>query len=334
MLLHNSTMPDDFAVNFQKMGEVTKKIVHCYNRGCGKTFALDDNREDSCVYHSGQPYFHDAYKEWTCCQKRTTDFTEFLDIKGCTRGMHNGNRPTSLDKPKEQADDSVLKTVENIFSNCTNLTRSKAQRNDVPDDLPLVVLTPEISPRLLQQNSSQTPKAVIQINDGVVPVGTPCKNTSCSVSYKEGIRNECFHHPGSAIFHEGLKYWSCCRKITSDFSKFLEQTGCTVGTHVWFKEKQTVQCRVDWHQTGGVVVVSVFAKNYDPHKSSVSLSPTRLQIYIHFYEGEQVFEKEYQLYSVVKVESSHVAMLPTKVEIKLAKSQGDYWSNLCKEGSV
>lgn len=315
------------------MGEVTEKKVHCYNRGCGKTFSLDDNSEDNCVYHSGEPYFHDAYKEWTCCKKKTTDFTEFLNMEGCTRGKHNGNRPSSLDKPAEKKDDSIMKTVENIFSNCTNISLSKRKQENVPDNLPLVTLTPEISPRLLQQTSSQTQTEIIQATDGVIPVGTTCKNTSCSVRYDKNINSECHYHPGSAIFHEGLKYWSCCKKITSDFSKFLEQTGCTVGTHVWFKEKQLTECRTDWHQTGSSVVVSIFAKNYDPYKSSISVSPTRLKISVFFPDEEQLFQKEYKLYGVVKVENSSVVMFPTKIEVKLMKSQGDNWSNLCSEES-
>lgn len=35
----------------------------------------------SCVYHPGDPFFHDAYKGWSCCKKKCTDFTEFLNIK-------------------------------------------------------------------------------------------------------------------------------------------------------------------------------------------------------------------------------------------------------------
>lgn len=43
------------------------------------------------------------------------------------------------------------------------------------------------------------------------------------------------YHNGVAIFHEGMKYWSCCEKKTSDFSVFLEQKGCTTGKHCWAK---------------------------------------------------------------------------------------------------
>lgn len=45
----------------------------------------------------------------------------------------------------------------------------------------------------------------------------------------------CAHHPGTAVFHEGMKYWSCCQRKTSNFSAFLEQEGCAKGDHNWSK---------------------------------------------------------------------------------------------------
>ena len=35
---------------------------------------------DVCQFHPGVPVFHDALKGWSCCPKRSTDFTEFLNI--------------------------------------------------------------------------------------------------------------------------------------------------------------------------------------------------------------------------------------------------------------
>lgn len=79
----------------------TQGSLLCYNRGCGKRFNPEDNKEgikyttlfvfspnfilffieDVCVHHPGAPFFHDAYKGWSCCKKKCTDFTEFLNIK-------------------------------------------------------------------------------------------------------------------------------------------------------------------------------------------------------------------------------------------------------------
>ncbi len=62
----------------------SKMEVSCYNRGCGKKFNPRDNPPDStaCTFHPGAPYFHDAYKGWSCCSKKCTDFTEFLNFPG------------------------------------------------------------------------------------------------------------------------------------------------------------------------------------------------------------------------------------------------------------
>lgn len=44
---------------------------------------------DECRHHPGHPVFHDAYKGWSCCNKKSVDFTEFLNIKGCTLSKHS-----------------------------------------------------------------------------------------------------------------------------------------------------------------------------------------------------------------------------------------------------
>lgn len=33
-----------------------------------------------------------------------------------------------------------------------------------------------------------------------------------------------------------MKYWSCCRVKTTDFSAFLEQPGCSSGRHCWMRK--------------------------------------------------------------------------------------------------
>lgn len=35
-----------------------------------------------------------------------------------------------------------------------------------------------------------------------------------------------------------MKYWSCCKRKTSDFNTFLSQEGCTKGTHLWKKKDE------------------------------------------------------------------------------------------------
>lgn len=102
-------------------------------------------------------------------------------------------------------------------------------------------MVPELAPSLKQQLSTNIDNSIIEtaIKDfSQVTIGTICKNGGCNVSYN-GLETEssvCAHHPGTPIFHEGMKYWSCCQKKTSDFNVFLNQVGCKHGKHVWVKE--------------------------------------------------------------------------------------------------
>ena len=56
---------------------------------------------------------------------------------------------------------------------------------------------------------------------------------------------QCTYHPGYPVFHEGMKYWSCCQRKTSEFQEFMDQAGCDLGRHKWVADKtgKEVQCR-------------------------------------------------------------------------------------------
>jgi cysteine/histidine-rich domain-containing protein 1 len=84
------------------MSTATQNMVHCFNKGCGKIFDLNNNTDDSCQFHPGNPVFHDALKGWSCCNKKSTDFTTFLSIPGCTKATHSNVKPVEPEKPKEE----------------------------------------------------------------------------------------------------------------------------------------------------------------------------------------------------------------------------------------
>ncbi|XP_011314762.1 cysteine and histidine-rich domain-containing protein [Fopius arisanus] len=301
-------------------------LVNCYNRGCGKKFNPRENKEDACVHHPGTPVFHDAYKGWSCCNKKCTDFTEFLNIKGCTKSSHSNEKPPEPEKQK--VDKSKADEVIEYRPPVNNQPTLKRPSFDTPQ----VTITPTISPTLLEQIKGLTANESTAQDDRKVQVGESCKNKACKGSYRgpESDSETCVHHPGVAIFHEGLKFWSCCQKRTTDFSVFLAQPGCTQGTHVWMakNEDKRIECRMDWHQTGSHVVVSIFAKKYNPSKSSVKLNPIRLTASLFFPEENSDYNLDLELRGVVDVESSSVSMLPTKVEIKMKKAEPGSWPKL------
>nr|CAD7266687.1 unnamed protein product [Timema shepardi] len=91
---------------------------------------------------------------------------------------------------------------------------------------------------------------------------------------------------------------------------------------------QQVNLRFDWHQTAGFVVVSVYGKKYDPHSSTVELSPVRLKIHMFFPEEQGSFDLDLELRGIVNVSNSSASMLPTKLEVKLRKAEPGSWSKL------
>lgn len=101
-----------------------------------------------------------------------------------------------------------------------------------------MTLTPNVSPNLLEQIKGLISNVSKSTFDTKVQIGQSCKNNSCKATYNgPASENEiCNHHPGTPIFHEGMKYWSCCQKKTTDFSTFLEQPGCTQGKHIWISK--------------------------------------------------------------------------------------------------
>ena len=138
------------------------------------------------------------------------------------------------------------------------------------------------------------------------------------------VARECCYHPGVPIFHEGLKFWSCCQRKTTDFQSFLNQEGCDFGYHKWKKESVSlhmkklkynffshwfhinffqegsaqVECRHDWHQTATHVTLAIYGKKYDPDSSYVELSPVRLKCHLVFPEQGGTFNMDIELRGV------------------------------------
>ncbi|XP_014247525.1 cysteine and histidine-rich domain-containing protein [Cimex lectularius] len=296
----------------------------CYNSGCGMTFDPKENKEDSCRYHSGVPVFHDAYKGWSCCKKKCTDFTEFLNIKGCCLSYHSNVKPPEPEKPQNAVIEQEVIEVKPIM----------AQRLPRPPlDTPLVQIKPTVTDSLIKQLSLLTceKQSSVQVDDNVLQIGTTCKNNSCKTVYEGPHTNEttCTYHSGVPIFHEGLKYWTCCMKKTTDFETFLSQVGCKTGDHVWTQKKLKagdIKCRTDWHQTEKFVYFTIFGKKADPDNSTFEMNPIRIKFSLFFPEQSGSFEKDMELSGIIDIENSKVTMSPAKVEIQLRKKEPGSWS--------
>ncbi|KFO87302.1 Cysteine and histidine-rich domain-containing protein 1, partial [Buceros rhinoceros silvestris] len=310
----------------------------CYNKGCGQRFDPEHNAKDSCLYHPGVPIFHDALKGWSCCKKRTTDFSEFLSIEGCTKGFHSKEKPPEPFSQEETSDKPKARTVEKLIIQGRK-SAEKMQWERPSSEEPRQLLPTKVSRSLEQALGKLNLSSKDEAPDGSctgdkaaqVRAGTTCKNAACKAIYhgSESNTEVCTFHPGVPVFHEGMKYWSCCRVKTMDFSTFLEQPGCSHGWHCWMQkgDKKAVSCRQDWHQTSSQVVVTVYAKNPLPALSTVKANRTMLEVHIIF-EGNKIFQAELDLWGVIKIEKSFVSMVPTKVEITLCKASPGFWARL------
>jgi len=202
-----------------------------------------------------------------------------------------------------------------------------------PAKTPLTRMKPTVAVSLAQANQS------LEIRNGqseasvAIEVGESCKNGGCKETYQgePSKPNECVHHPGVPVFHEGLKYWSCCQRKTTDFQSFLNQAGCNFATHKWKKSSEgsnQVECRYDWHQTASHVVVAIYAKKYDPDSSYVDISSVRLKCHIVFPEQGGSFDMDIELRGIISVGEASASFLGTKVEIKMKKAEPGSWAKL------
>jgi len=273
----------------------------------------------SCLHHPGQPKFHDAYKGWTCCTKKSTDFSEFLSFPGCTKSAHSNEKP--VEPVKEKTPEIEVPKGQSVEE------RKAPELTARPTtDEPVVDLNRTVAGSLLTalEKCKERAKAAENAGDSQeIPLGTACKNATCKGEYKgeSSDLEKCTYHPGTAVFHEGMKYWSCCQRKTSDFDNFLNQEGCTIGKHLWFKiDTEQVECRHDFHQQGSFAILTVYSKNSVPDKTTVKANKIKLEIDISFDAGDKTFKKSFDLFGVIKVEESKVEFYGTKVEIKLKKS--------------
>jgi len=290
----------------------------CTHNGCDQTYVEGDGT--ICSYHPGPPIFHEGLKGWGCCSKRVITFEEFLIIPGCTIGTHTDVEPL---KPPKQI------TEEKSAPKLTSADGSGVEHYTTPLQIPLNQTAQEKTEEKVEEEQDP-PNAVIE-------VGAKCRRNTCNYAYvDENSRKEnpCVYHPGTAIFHEGAKGWTCCfkKKSVCDFNDFLNLPGCSVGNHKFlpFKsekiDENVMKCRTDWYQVGMNVIINIYAKNVDKEKSSVIIDQNLVKSIIKFKDGK-VFNKDFKLPYEIVPEKSKYEILTTKVEIKLLKVQPYQWNS-------
>ncbi len=181
-------------------------------------------------------------------------------LQGCTKGPHSNVKPEEPESITGRKDDRDLQEQLKDFKGVSKTQSPIAPKLPRPDfkQSPLEKLTPlkaanlqipDLSPPIKSQNDNED-----EVKDGELCKNGGCREVKgCLLGLHKTIpinflffvqkfssciiNTDCPHHPGVPIFHEGMKFWSCCQRKTSDFQAFLEQAGCTVGKHKWKKDQ-------------------------------------------------------------------------------------------------
>jgi len=295
-----------------------EKPVTCGRGGCGNLFFESANNDTACKFHPGPPIFHEGYKGWKCCDRKTIDFDEFMAFETCAVGKHMAK----TDKPKPIVPDTPI-TPSVVNSGGVEVYRNPNPQNHPPPK----PVEPTEEPVTIPKETPDPPDAVIQVGD-------PCLHRNCTAKFEDdNSRTEpCYYHPGNPVFHEGSKGYSCCKKMTLIFEEFLSMEGCTTGVHKFVpppKPVSTVSVRYDFYQMGNNVIVTFYAKKCDKAASRVTFTPKSMDVELKLSDG-QIFNKliEFIGGKTIDPSASSVSVMDTKVEVKLRKSSGGDWLKL------
>ncbi|MED6144051.1 putative methionine--tRNA ligase, cytoplasmic protein rar1 [Stylosanthes scabra] len=177
-------------------------------------------------------------KEWSCCKKRSHDFSLFLEIPGCKTGKHTSEKqviapvkkptvaaPTAAPSTNASAKDSCSRCQQGFF--CSDHGSQAKSVNTVGDN-PGSVAGHASSENNSSVQAPKEPKKIVDINEPQV-----CKNKGCGQTFKEKDNHEtaCSYHPGPALFHDRMRGWKCCDIHVKEFDEFMSIPPCTKGWH-------------------------------------------------------------------------------------------------------
>eukprot|EP00262_Sarcandra_glabra_P010432 TRINITY_DN25717_c0_g1_i1.p1 TRINITY_DN25717_c0_g1~~TRINITY_DN25717_c0_g1_i1.p1 ORF type:complete len:222 (+),score=29.66 TRINITY_DN25717_c0_g1_i1:128-793(+) len=209
--------------------------VRCQRISCDAMFTEDDNQDDSCRYHDSGPLFHDGMKEWSCCKKRSHDFSLFLALPGCKTGKHTTEKPVikaaaSTRKPTPAPAPATDPSSKEACSRCRQgffCSDHGSQAREMVKPLKAAVVPAENNGDVQSVSVAPTKKR-IDLNEP-----QKCGNKGCGKTFKEKDNHEsaCEYHPGPAVFHDRMRGWKCCDIHVKEFDEFMDIPPCTKGWH-------------------------------------------------------------------------------------------------------
>jgi hypothetical protein len=245
-----------------------------------------------------------------------------MAIPPCTTGKHSTVDDTPKPEPKP-SDEEVEAKIREQKEKAESLQPAVAR-------VAVAAQTPRASPSPAPPEDEEDDPAV------PVPDGATCKRRACGVVYKAGQSREgeqCVHHPGQALFHEGSKGWTCCKKRVLEFDEFMKITGCTTkDQHVFVgkkkdasNEEELKEVRNDYYQTATTVIASLYLKKIDKQRSKVEFTDaTTVDLDLHTADSKH-YQTSMTLYGPIKTADSSFKIMGTKLELTLAKADGAGW---------
>lgn len=198
-------------------------------------------------------------KGWSCCNKRVTEFDEFLKMPGCTFGKHTTEKQTEPQAAKPAAAPQAT----SVNKDGVEVYGTAAPAAAAASTAAATAAKPGASSTVVQQATARMEELALpndekkkaeeleqEEDDLSVPVtpGTTCKRRGCGKTYVDdatsrgtGSEAVCVHHPGAPVFHEGSKGWSCCKRRVLEFDEFLKIPGCKEGNHLFVGSNKVIQ---------------------------------------------------------------------------------------------
>ena len=267
---------------------------------------------------------------WSCCKPRVLTFDEFLSIPPCTTGRHS-----TVDDIPPPAPKQSLESIENLNAS----SKSESTVKDIKVHQAPIPQAPQ---------AAKGPNAALQSEesdsddpDQAVPPNANCKRRGCNATSAKDAKafrkgEECLHHPGRPIFHEGSKGWTCCKRRVLEFDEFMKIEGCTTRTKHLFtgrkknteQEEKVSDVRHDYYQTPTTVIASLFLKKIDKGRARVDFtSPRTVSLDLHTSDNKS-YSVDIPLFGPINTAASAYKIMGTKLELTLAKADGSSWPTL------
>ena len=252
-----------------------------------------------------------------------------MSIPPCTTGKHSSvdDTPAPEAKPSDEEIEAKLKAQKDKSDSQPAIARAK-----VATAAPTQPPAPAPAPPEDEDDEG-----------GVeVPDKANCKRKACGGSYTTGSSREeeqCIHHPGAPIFHEGSKGWTCCKKRVLDFDEFMKIEGCkTKNRHLFVGKKKDAEAeealtevRNDFYQTATTVIASLYLKKIDKERSKVEFVDSgTVELDLHTQDRKR-YQTTMRTFAPIVPEKSTFKIMGTKLELTLAKGDGAGWPVLRKD---